>query len=144
MKELLDKLQRLYEMREMILESGEIAPEGAWIHEYDSVRRSPKNGEVLIYRYAKWQSKFPIFARNPRRPQDWEKAEKSDGFTAHQYIGRVGSSTGLGAYQSVADAYAALARRERLQQIDKALVEIEEILERVMPEKPNNGITKTE
>lgn len=130
-KALIARIRRLYEVRQQILESGEVAPDGCWIHLYE-VRRLWRSGFVGVYQYAKWQSSTPVFKRNPKRNGRPPKRGKDPEFSTHQHIGRVSSNTGLGMEPEVEEAYLAVARRDRLNQIDEALKEIETILDRVL------------
>jgi hydrogenase maturation factor len=61
--ELIAKINRLYECRQKLLATGNIAPEGAWIHTY-SIDRKFKNGFFREYTYAKWQAHEAIFRRS--------------------------------------------------------------------------------
>ncbi|NES69767.1 MAG: hypothetical protein F6K24_33405 [Okeania sp. SIO2D1] len=96
------------------LPSSLLAPVGAWIHEYDVKKKS------ATYRYAKWQSKKPVF-----------ECLRKSGLTCHKYIGRVSSTTGLGREEAVEIAYAALRNRQELEAIDKCLVSLEKLLEQL-------------
>ncbi|MEH2038427.1 hypothetical protein [Nostoc sp.] len=91
--------------------------------------------EIYWYVYAKWQANQPIFKRNPKaRLKGIVKRGKNPEYTCHQYIGRVGSSTGLGSDPLVTEAYQEWENREQLDAIDIAPDEIENALIRVMPE----------
>lgn len=133
---IIERLNCVYERRQQILASGNIAPEGAWIHTYVIYRKFSDTftGE---YCYAKWQSKEAIFKRSSRpkkkRPL---KAGKNPEYTNHQHIGRVWSNTGLGMETEVEEAYEAWENRLTLETIDKALSEIRQILDLVKPNQP--------
>ena len=71
-----------------ILMEGNIAPAGAWIHEYEVVRCYP-SGTVATYQYAKRQATEPIFKRNPKKRGRSLKQGKDPEFSCHQHIGRV-------------------------------------------------------
>ncbi|MBD2731770.1 hypothetical protein H6G96_37235 [Nostoc sp. FACHB-892] len=60
-------------------------------------------------------------------------------YICHQYIGRVGSSTGLGTDPEVTEAYQKWENRKRLDALDKALDEIENALIGVMPKENNKA-----
>lgn len=60
-----EALARLIAARDKLL-SEELAPVGAWIHEYTVLRKYP-SGFVGEYKYAKWQADKPIFQRNPKK-----------------------------------------------------------------------------
>lgn len=129
---LMSKIQQLYAIKREIAESGEIAPENCWIHQYEISRQwSPTFSAT--YTYAKWQASKPIFKRNPKKRAGSPKPGKNVEFSTHKHIGRVSSTTGLGPVPEVEEAYAALARRDRLHQIESALEKIEEILKEVLP-----------
>ncbi len=129
-QELIAKIQCLYAQREQLL-VGQLAPEGAWVHEYSIYRTFP-NGITHEYRYAKWQSQDPIFARSLKKGTRPPKAEKNPQMTAHKHIGRVWSSSGLGTDIEVVKAYQAERNRKRLEKIDSAIKEIDLLLERVL------------
>ncbi len=143
--ELIAKINRLYEHRQKLLATGNIAPDGAWIHTY-SIYREFKSGFVGEYIYGKWQAHEAIFRRSQRpKRKPPIKTGKDPEFTNHQYIGRVGSNTGLGMEPEVEVAYQAEANRRRLTRIDRATREINQILDLalpdVMPEETANDIT---
>lgn len=127
-QKLLDALSRLNQMREKLL-SEELAPVGAWIHEYTVCRKYP-SGFIGEYRYAKWQADKPIFKRNPKARALPPKRGKDPEYTNHQHIGRLSSSTGLGMEPEAELAYQAFNNRKRLEAIEGALREIESILSR--------------
>lgn len=124
-QKILDNINRLKRIREKLLEK-DLAPKGAWIHEYTVYREYP-GGFVGKYDYAKWHADKPIFKRNPKKRGGKPKGDKDPKYTCHQHIGRVGSNTGLGMEPEVVDAQRSLRLRKRLDVIEKALREIEEI-----------------
>lgn len=123
-----DKLAYLVEAREKLLTLN-LAPVGAWIHEYTVYRKYP-NGFEGKYKYAKWQAEKPIFKRNPKKNALPTKKGKDPKYTKHQHIGRVWSNTGLGMEPEAEQAYQALNNRKKLQAIEAALAEIQDILSR--------------
>ncbi len=131
--DLIAKIERLYAERDRLLQE-DLAPEGAWVHQY-SIWRTYPSGITHEYRYAKWQSQEPIFKRSPPKPgrkQRLVKSGKNPESTQHQYIGRVWSSSGLETEPEVIEAYEAEANRKKLEEITQAITEIEQILGRVL------------
>lgn len=124
--QLLDALTRLNQLREKLL-SENLAPVGAWIHEYTVYRKYP-SGFVGEYKYAKWQADKPIFKRNPKKNAPLPKRNKDPKYTNHQHIGRVSSNTGLGMEPEAEEAYKAFNNRKQLEAIEEALTEIQVIL----------------
>lgn len=98
---LIERIRQLQQIREE-LRSGALSSEGAWIHEYEVKRLYRGSGNLEWYRYAKWQAHEPIFQRKPKRPAN---PDRHPGFTKHQHIGRVSSTTGLEMEDAVKEAY---------------------------------------
>ena len=130
-QQMIERLKRLYQRRRQILAEGNIAPAGAWIHEYEVVRHYP-SGTVATYEYAKWQATEPIFKRNPKKRGRPLRQGKDPELSCHQHIGRVASTTGLGTEPEVKEAYKEWNNRKQLEAIDKALNEIQGILDSVL------------
>lgn len=126
---LIEKLHRLQHLRERLL-TKPLSPEGAWIHYYEVSRKYP-SGNVETYGYAKWQAHEPIFKRNPKQKIRSRNPDAEHGFTKHQHIGRVWSTTGLGTDPAVTAAQEEFRNRKRLEMIDQAIAEIGAILDRV-------------
>lgn len=124
---IINKIQALASRREELLQMP-LAPEGAWLHEYSVFRRYKLGGELYEYRYLKWQASQPIFERNPKKRGHRGKGR----FTCHQHVGRLWSSTGLGADPQAEAALAEMANRRELEAIDQAFVQIEKALLKVM------------
>ncbi|MGF1981460.1 MAG: hypothetical protein RMY30_038555, partial [Nostoc sp. CmiSLP01] len=59
---------------------------------------------------------------------------KDPEFTCHQHIGRVGSTTGLGADPETEAAYQEWENRKQLEAIEQCLSQIQLLLNKVMPE----------
>jgi len=119
------EIQRLQRTREELL-TGDLAPAGAWIHTH-TIKRTYPGGITYTYEYAKWQAHEAIFSRNPKKKG---KYAGITGYTKHQHIGRVGSSSGLGMDEETEDAYRLMRNRERLEAIEKTLLEIQSLLGR--------------
>lgn len=132
-QQLIEGINDLQQLREKLL-AGSLAPEGAWIHEYE-VKRTYASGNTETYGYAKWQAHEPIFKRNPKKGGRPPRAGKNPEFTCHQHIGRVWSTTGLGTEPEVTAAYQDWRNRKKLEKIEQALGEIQLILSRVKKDK---------
>ncbi len=126
-QKIIEGIQQLQQLREELL-AGDLSPEGAWIHEYEITRFYPGSGNTEWYRYAKWQAHEPIFLRNPKRKNQLTEPPKEPGFTKHQHIGRVDSSTGLGMDEGVKEAYQSWRNRKRLEAVEEVLREIQSLL----------------
>jgi hypothetical protein len=126
-QKIIEGIQQLQQLREELL-AGDLSPEGTWIHEYEITRFYPGSGNTEWYRYAKWQAHEPIFLRNPKRKTQLTEPPKEPGYTKHQHIGRVDSSTGLGMDESVKEAYQSWRNRKRLEAVEEVLREIQSIL----------------
>jgi hypothetical protein len=118
--DLIKKLKQLKKLREKLLKS-DLSPEGAWIHHYQIHRNYP-SGCSATYTYAKWQADKPIFKRNPKKNARLVKPGKSKEYTNHQHIGNVETNP------DVQEAYRRMGNRERLERIEKALFQIDSIL----------------
>jgi hypothetical protein len=123
---IIQDIEQLQRLRLELLEQ-ELSPEQAWIHQYE-VKRVYPSGNTEWYCYAKWQAHQAIFRRNPKHKH--RIADKEPGFTKHQHIGRVSSSTGLGMEPEVKEAYRAWHDRQRLEAIEESLLEIHAVLAR--------------
>lgn len=132
---LIQGIEQLQQWRLELL-AGELSPPGAWIHTYEVDRLYLGSGNLETYRYAKWQANEPIFERKPKRSQRSANSDQHPGFTKHQHIGRVSSTTGLGMDEEVKGAYQAWRNRQRLEAIEATLQEIEAILVRAERLKP--------
>jgi hypothetical protein len=115
-------IQKLYQGREILL-AGKLAPPGAWIHEYTVTRTYPGNN-THWFRYAKWQSKEPIFETNPKPSNKGNKK-----FTNHKHIGRVASGSGLGMSVETYESYEAYNNSLTLQAIENTIDNINLALE---------------
>lgn len=136
---IIEKLHELKEIRQQVVNQPMSSP-GAWIHEYEVRKQYKKDGEIYWYIYAKWQANKPIFKRNPKpKLKGLIKHGNNPEFTCHQHIGRVGSSTGLGTESEVTEAYREWENRKRLDAVDKALEEIETVLNVVMPKETDKA-----
>jgi len=124
-QKIIERIHQLEKLREELL-AGDLSPEGAWIHEYVVYRFYTGSGTFHWYRYAKWQAHEPIFIRNPKGKQ--KKPLKEPGYTKHQHIGRVESSTKLGMDEKVEEAYQSWRNRKRLEAVVEVLTEIQSIL----------------
>ena len=94
LKQRMEQLQQeIYDIRS----EGEIAPGGCWIVRYQAKGRKGER-----YWYYKWMSHDPIFTTKNGKP------------SRHQYLGKAGSDAYL-------KAIASLARRGKLEGIDRAL-----------------------
>jgi len=122
-EKLIDQIFDLQKLREELL-AGPLAPAGTWIHHY-TIWRVFSSGAKHWYTYAKWQAHEPIFRRNPKRKNQTTESTYSN----HQHIGRVDSSTGLGMEEKTESAYQAWQNRQKLEAIEQALTEIQEILQ---------------
>ncbi|AFY51343.1 hypothetical protein Nos7524_5653 (plasmid) [Nostoc sp. PCC 7524] len=129
--QIIENIQLLAQLRQQLLKKP-LAPPGTWIHEYEVVRYY-RSGNREIYRYAKWQADNPIFKRNPKPKGHPPKKGKDPEFTCHQHIGRVGSTTGLGADPETEAAYEEWENRKQLESIEECLNQIELLLAKVMP-----------
>ncbi|NEU77655.1 hypothetical protein [Nostoc sp. UIC 10630] len=130
--QIIEKINLLAQIREQLLKEPLAIP-GTWIHEYE-VHRKYRSGSIETYRYAKWQADTPIFKRNPKPRGHPPKRGKDPEFTCHQHIGRVGSTTGLGADSETETAYQEWENRKQLEAIEQCLSQIELLLSKVMPE----------
>jgi hypothetical protein len=118
------QIKQLEELRENLLK-GHLAPEGAWIHLYH-VHRVYRSGYEATYTYAKWHADKPIFKRNPKKNAKAPKRGKDKQYTKHLHIGNVETNS------DVEQAYKALENRKRLEEVEKALKDIEAILEKIL------------
>lgn len=126
-QKMIEGIQQLQQLREELL-AGDLSPDGAWIHEYEITRFYPGSGNTEWYRYAKWQAHEPIFKRNPKQKNRLTEPLKEPGYTKHQHIGRVDSSTGLGMDEGVREAYQSWQNRKRLEAVEEVLREIQSVL----------------
>lgn len=128
-QQLIDSIHQLQKLREELLRK-DLSPPGAWIHEYEVQRFYAGSGNTEWYRYAKWQAHDPIFPRRPKRKYRLIAPDAEHGFTRHQHISRVSSTTGLGMEPEVQAAYQAWHNRQRLDALEQLLEEIQAILGR--------------
>jgi len=135
---LIERIRQLQHIPEELLVA-KLSPEGAWIHEYEVKRLYRGSGNLEGYRYAKWQAHEPIFQRQPKRSKRLANSDQHPGFTKHQYIGRVSSTTGLEMEDAVKEAYQMWCDRKRLDAINEALREIEAVLLRVERSKAKDA-----
>jgi hypothetical protein len=119
---LLKELDRLESLPET-----EIAPPGVWIHQY-TIHRRYSLEIIHDYVYAKWHAHKPIFKRNPKKRGKRPGKGKDPEYTCHQHIGRVSSTSGLGAVDEVIEAYEQWNNRLRLEAIQQALAGIKDIV----------------
>lgn len=131
-EKILKGIQQLQQLRSELL-AGSLSPPGAWIHEYVVKRFYPGSGNTEFYCYAKWQAHQPIFLRHPKQKKRWAEPDIEPGFTQHQHIGRVSSTTGLGTEPEVETAYKQWRNRQRLEAVEKVLREIQAILASAEP-----------
>lgn len=122
---LIAKIKQLGELREKLLQE-DLAPQGAWIHQYQ-VHRVYPSGYEATYTYAKWQADKPIFKRNPKKNARPLKRGKDKEYTNHQHIGSLDDT-------KVLEAYEAWNNRKRLESVEQALKDIEAILLEVLPQ----------
>lgn len=113
------KIKQLGKSREKLLQK-DLAPQGAWIHQYQ-VHRVYPSGYEATYTYAKWQADKPIFKRNPKKNARPLKRGKHKQYTNHQHIGSLDDP-------KVLEAYEAWNNRKRLESVEQALKSIEEIV----------------
>ena len=97
---LIVKVKQLGKLREKLLQK-DLAPQGAWIHQYQ-VHRVYPSGYEATYTYAKWQADKPIFKRNPKKNARPLKRGKDKEYTNHQHIGNIETNP------EVEEAYRAL------------------------------------
>lgn len=117
---LISKIKQLGELRQKLLQQ-DLAPQGAWIHQY-KVHRVYPSGYEATYTYCKWQADKPIFKRNPKKNARPIKRGKNKQYTRHQHIGNMETSP------EVIEAYRALDNRNRLESVEQALKDIEAII----------------
>jgi hypothetical protein len=122
---LIVKVKQLGKLREKLLQK-DLAPQGAWIHQYQ-VHRVYPSGYEATYTYAKWQADKPIFKRNPKKNARPLKRGKHKQYTSHQHIGNIETNP------EVIEAYRALDNRNQLESVEQALKDIEAILLEVLP-----------
>jgi hypothetical protein len=134
-QKIIERIHELEKLREELL-AGDLSPEGAWIHEYVVYKVYASSGTSHWYRYAKWQAHEPIFIRHPKGKQ--RKLLKEPGYTKHQHIGRVESSTKLGMDEKVEEAYQSWWNRKRLEAVVEVLTEIQSILTKAEGLMSNN------
>ena len=118
---LIVKVKQLGKLREKLLQK-DLAPQGAWIHQYQ-VHRVYPSGYEATYTYAKWQADKPIFKRNPKKNARPLKRGKDKEYTNHQHIGNIETNP------EVEEAYRALYNRNRLDAVEQALKDIEAIID---------------
>lgn len=121
---LIKQIRTLEKIRKKLLER-DLAPEGAWIHQYQVHRVYPSGCEET-YTYAKWQADKPIFKRNPKKNARPLKPGKDKQYTNHQHIGNIDNNP------EVEDAYRALENRKRLEAIEQAFKDIEAIVSEII------------
>jgi hypothetical protein len=118
--EIIKKIKYLKALREELLQK-DLAPQGAWIHQYQ-VHCSYPNGHEATYTYAKWQADKPIFKRNPKKNARPLKCGKDKEYTTHQHIGNIETDP------EVQEAYKCWDNRKQLEHIEKIFKNIEVML----------------
>lgn len=122
---LIKDIRKLGRIRKKLLEK-DLAPEGAWIHQYH-VTKAYSSGAVETYTYAKWQADKPIFKRNPKKNARPIKPGKNEEYTSHLHIGSVDNN-----WEVVERAYQSWEDRQRLEAIEQALKAVEDLVSEVI------------